>query len=256
MNGGVGAPPVAPPVATLGAASGEGWGEVDAESQETLLGDTSVLGAIHSFLFGDGAPGPTALARNMIIGRYIVRRKCRLAARELFPLLEVPPEAGLSAPPLKAARIIAHFRGSLGGSVSGEVTVHFPELATQEAALALKPAPGEPCLGTENFSFLSEEEWRFSRKSRQELQAAFGLGVLNLFGVLWMRGALASGLLPLRGPITPWLNAGSSFLLAYAVAFLALPAARLGAITALNSRIRARNAQRRAMAGELVERVK
>jgi len=245
-----------------GGGSGSG-GSVGGAVGEDTAADASPLRVIHSFVFGDEPPGhhrERQAAAWRVVGRHIIRKRCSLPARDLFPFLLEPPSLGLAAPPSAAAPILAHFRGASSVDPRGGcLRCAFPELSTHDAARALAPGGGEEGPSTTQglsqgclVECLEEPPRVFSSRPREHLVAAAALGTANLAGVLWLRGALAGGLLPVDGaPLAALVHRCAGVLVAYAWAFLALPLCRAALLAAANRRAANRNAARRAMAEEL-----
>jgi hypothetical protein len=230
--------PVAVPVAARVASD---WAE---PTEPLLAGEEQppqLLQSIHSFVFGDEHASSDARSHWKTVGRFLVSKQCSVAAEELFPFLQAPPPAGLAAPPRVVAPILQHFRGTFRQSPGGGIRCDFKELAGPDSARALGDGAAA--------AMLVELPCAFTAKPVEHMRVAAGLGVANLLGVLWLRSQLKFG--GLGGPVAPVLRAASSFLLAYACAYLALPAARWSLLQVANARVNRRNALRKAMATEL-----
>jgi len=221
-------------------------------------GGVDVFQAVHSFLFGDGSSATPPRDRNELwlqVGRHIVAHRGALTTEALLPFVPSPPALS-QAPPaprdpslppggssiteserLAVAEVLAHFRGRPVRTDAGTIMLQFPELSSPECRRTLPPAnPPE--------RYLHEEDPVFSQQAPRSVWIGLGLGLANLCGVLWLRHALATGWAP-EGPATPLVRGLLGFLLAYAAAFLLVPALRWAVLKGANAMRQERNRRRR-----------
>lgn len=211
-----------------------------AEMEEEKSG---IFEGIFSYIFGDGDPNGANLeaARLRECSRVIRANGGAVTAEQLAPFcdLEDPDEGsyqeGFVLP------IVSQLGGEAEVTEDGDIIYLFPDLQVSARDDYELQALGG------GMDYLEEKTIEFSRNPAWGNVAAGGLGVVNLGGALYLGQALASPALSgvtLAG-VFGLVQAGYPFLLAYAILFNAIPAARYFSTEKKNAEIKKRNSARR-----------
>jgi len=193
------------------------------------------LEAIYSFLFGDGNPNADLEDRRWrTIGAVIRNNRGAVVAEQIAPYLDIPE--GGQADEDYMLPVLSKFDGRPEVSPEGEIVYHFPQLqstATQQRSKSIA-------------AYLRELPWRFSQATSGQKMLAIALGSVNLVGALVLGYLLSEPTVTAgAGAFIAFVQSIFAVLLAYGVAFLAIPLVRFFWIQWQNKRIEARNEQRR-----------
>lgn len=205
---------------------------------------SGIFEGIFSYIFGDGDPNGANLeaARLRECSRVIRANGGAVTAEQLAPFcdLEDPDEGsyqeGFVLP------IVSQLGGEAEVTEDGDIIYIFPDLqvSARDDDYELQTSGGE-------MEYLEEKTIEFSRNPTWGNFAAGGLGVVNLGGALYLGQFLAQPALSgvtLSG-VFGLVQAGYPFLLAYAILFNAIPAARYFSTEKKNAEIKKRNTARR-----------
>lgn len=197
------------------------------------------LEAIFSFLFGDGNPNADFEDRRWrTIGTVIRNNGGAIAAEQIVPYLDIAGQP--AADENYMLPVLTRFNGQPEVSPEGEIVYHFPEL--QSTAAQRRPQSVS--------AYLREFPWRFSQASSGQIMLAIGLGAVNVIGALVLGSLLRGGAAQLGG-LVAFVGSIFGLLLAYGVAFLAVPLGRYFWIQWRNGQIESRNQQRQDRAARL-----
>jgi len=196
------------------------------------------LEAVYSFLFGDGNPNADLEDRRWrTIGSVIRNNRGAVVAEQIAPYLDLPEAA--QADEDYMLPVLSKFDGRPEVSPEGEIVYHFPQLqstATQQRPKSIA-------------AYLRELPWRFSQATSGQKMLAIALGSVNLVGALVLGYLLSDPTAIARaGAFITFVQSIFVVLLAYGVAFLAIPLVRYFWIQWRNKKIEARNEQRRQQA--------
>ena len=195
------------------------------------------LEAIFSFLFGDGDPNADLEERRWrSIGTVISNSGGAIAAEQVAPYLDDLGEGWNKEYEDYMLPVLSRFDGRPEVSPTGELVYYFPELQVSAAER-----------GTTALSaYLKEVKRKFTSATSDQVMIAIGLGGLNIVGALVLRNMLQSAVA--QGVVfTGYIAFVQSIfwiLLAYGVAFLAIPLARYYWVQWRNSKIEKRNEAR------------
>jgi flagellar basal body-associated protein FliL len=203
------------------------------QSAETNL---NFLEGIYSFLFGDGNPNANLEERRWQTIATVIRNNGGVAvAEQITPYLDTVKQGTFQDQDDAMLPVLSRFNGRPEVSPTGQIIYHFPEL--QVTAAQRKPQPVA--------AYLRELPWRFSQASSGQVIGAIGLGGVNLIGALVLARLLGDGAIAAElGGLVAFVSGIYWILLAYGIAFLAIPLVRYFWIQWRNRAIEARNQQR------------
>ncbi|MGI0489828.1 hypothetical protein ACN4EK_30810 [Pantanalinema rosaneae CENA516] len=201
------------------------------------------LEAIFSFLFGDGNPNHNLEERRwQAIGTVIRNHQGAVVAEQIAPYLDDLGQGYAQEYEEYMLPVLTRFNGRPEVSPEGDIIYQFPDLqtsATQQRRHSIA-------------AYLQELPWQFSQATSGQRTLAIGLGVLNLGGAIWLGFLLAGGELAAElGGIVAFVQSIFWLLLAYGVAFLAIPIGRYLWIRGQNHKIISRNQSRQTRAMRL-----
>ncbi|MGF1536167.1 MAG: hypothetical protein ACFB4J_06735 [Elainellaceae cyanobacterium] len=206
--------------------------------------EMNFLEAIFSFLFGDGNPNADLEDRRwQTVASLIRQRNGAIAAEEVAPYLDGVQERDLEDEDY-VLPVLSRFNGRPEVSPDGDIVYHFPELQVTASRQRGRSLP----------DYLQELTWRYSEASSGQLMLAGGLGLFNIVGAFYLGGLLQQVALDptFQTGFIAFVSSIYGLLLLYAVGFVTVPLVRYLWIRWRNSRVEARNRQRRAN----VERLK
>lgn len=215
-----------------------GYDVYDMEQQKPKMG---FLEAVYSLVFGDGDPNDGREQRALAAVAATVRRNGGVVTGEqLAPLLS-PPSYGKASGTVNVdeswvLEALTRLNGRPEVTKGGQIVYVFPDLQTTAGEVSKDEKPP---------SVLKEKEVPFSLAEDDQLTFAGILGVLNLVGAGWLGVQFAS--LPAYVVLGGFLGAVKAIypaLLAYAIGFLAAPAARYFNLDGTNKDIQRRNRNR------------
>jgi hypothetical protein len=196
--------------------------------------ELSFLGAVFSFLFGDGNPNANLEERRWkIIGQAIRKQQGVITAEQVAPYLE---EAKAHSED-HIMPVLLRFNGQPEVSPIGDIVYRFPDLQTVSQTRQFKRVP----------QFLEEKPWQFSLASPGQKGWVAALAAFNI------AGTVAIGLL-LKGKAVGLLALVAYLywpMLLYATGFAVIPLCRWLWLQWANRRIAQRNQQRRQWLGLL-----
>ncbi len=203
--------------------------------------------AIFSFLFGDGNPNADIEERRWrTVGNVISNNGGAITAEQVAPYLDNLGEGWDKEYEDYMLPVLTRFNGQPEVSPTGDMVYYFPELqvsAMQRGRAAVS-------------AYLKEAKRKFTEASSNQVMLSIGLGSLNIIGALVLWNMLQSFIA--QGAVLPAaaVFAQSMFwlLLAYGVAFLAVPLIRYYWVQGQNAKIERRN-QERAQRAEAVNRL-
>lgn len=192
---------------------------------------------VFAFLFGDGNPnGDLEERRWRLIAQVIRNQDGVVVGEQILPYLDEVPPGALESEDYMLP-VLAKFNGYPEVTPQGGLVYRFPDL--QRVAAKRPKRDVAP--------YLEEKPWPFN-------EAGMGANVLSAsLGGLYLGGSLVLGSL-LADPVVQAQTTGFlgfiqgiySFLLGYAILFLAIPAGRYLWLQWVNQRIRRRNQIRQA----------
>ncbi|KAK8466674.1 hypothetical protein PHAVU_008G154100 [Phaseolus vulgaris] len=202
--------------------------------------------SVFSFVFGDGDPNQgIEEERWKLIGQYIASNGGVVAAEELAPYLDIDSMEGLKDDESYILPVLLRFDGQPDVDEKGNILYRFPSLQrTASQKSKRKEYVGRrwaDWVGIEKF--FQEKKWQFSKTGTSERAMVFGLGGLNLFGVIILGTMLKdmavapSSFIKFVGDIFPLLQI-------YAGCFFAIPLFRWFLIRKKNDDIQKRNKAR------------
>jgi len=215
-------------------------------------GQMSFLESIFSFLFGDGNPNVNLEERRwQAIATVIRNNGGTVIAEQIAPYLDDLGSGSSRDLEDYMLPVLSRFNGRPEVSPEGDLVYRFPELQVMAEEYRATPVA----------AYLKETPWQFSAASSAQKMWAVGLGGVNLVAALALGSLLRDGtiayVLAREGIAASGLIAFTSsifgFLLAYGVAFLAIPLIRYFWIQWRNKRVEARNEDRQERAIALNE---
>ena len=201
--------------------------------------DLNLLEAIFSFLFGDGDPNKNLDERRWsAIATVIRNNRGAVTAEQLAPYLD---NANLNDD-LEDYVIpaLSRFNGRPKVSPQGDLVYYFPELQVTANNYQPQSVP----------AFLKEVKRRFTSASSDQITIAIGLGTLLVVGSIYLSYIAAGWTTGFIGLIYSLCD----LFLAYGVAFLGIPAVRYFLMQRQNQKIETRNAQRKRLVGQTIQR--
>jgi hypothetical protein len=210
-------------------------------------GGMSFLESIFSFLFGDGNPNADLETyRWRRIGETIRRLGGAVTAEQIAPLLDVPepPESrgAVYVDESFMLPVLERFGGRPEVTDDGDIVYVFPDLLNTVSGSGSTSGSASSEQSHYDKGYIEEQEYVFSKASSGQILGAAGLGVLNLLGAVTLGEYMAQ----LRAVPLPFLKWLYPPLLAYALAFLIIPAVRWYRQRKENERIQRRNRARKA----------
>ncbi|KAE9459227.1 hypothetical protein C3L33_08874, partial [Rhododendron williamsianum] len=203
--------------------------------------------SVFSFVFGDGDPNQgIEEERWKLIGEYIASNGGVVTAEELAPYLDLET-TNQTGDDSYILPVLLRFDGQPEVDEEGNILYRFPSLqrTASPQRSGRKEYVGRKWAdwvgGVEKF--FKEKQWQFSKASTSEKAMVFGLGGLNLFGVIILGTMLKnvavkpSGLITFVSDIFPVLQV-------YAASFFAIPLVRWFFIRMRNAEIEKRNLAR------------
>jgi len=193
------------------------------------------LESVYSFLFGDGNPNADLSDRRWrTIGSVIRGNRGAVVAEQIAPYLDI--SEGSRADEDYMLPVLSKFDGRPEVSPEGEIVYHFPQLQSTAAQQQPKSIA----------AYLRELPWRFSQATSGQRMLAIALGSVNLVGALVLGYLLSDpAAIATAGAFVTFVQSIFVVLLAYGVAFLAIPLIRYFWIQWRNQKIEARNERRR-----------
>jgi hypothetical protein len=194
------------------------------------------LEAVFSFLFGDGNPNADLEERRWkAIGTVIRNNRGAVAAEQIAPYLDDVGQGYDHEYENYMLPVLTRFNGRPEVSPEGDIVYHFPELQTMAVEQGQQSIP----------AYLKEFPRRFSQAGSGQIILAVGLGAVNFVGALALGSLLADGTAAAElGGLVAFVQSIYWVLLAYGVAFLAVPLIRYFWIQWRNRAIASRNEQR------------
>lgn len=213
------------------------------QKEEKQPGEMNFLEAVFSFLFGDGDPNFNLEERRwQAIAATIRYHQGAVVAEQIAPYLDDLGTGYSQEYEDYMLPILVRFEGRPEVNPEGQIIYHFPELqVTASASESTQPV----------LPYLKEKLWQFSQANFQQIMLAVGLGAVNIIGALILGSLLADGKVALAGGLVAFVSSIYWFLLAYGIAFLAIPLIRYFLIQRRNTKIAVRNEQRQARASLL-----
>jgi hypothetical protein len=207
----------------------------------------SAFESIFSFLFGDGNPNADLETyRWRRIGETIRRLGGAVTAEQIAPLLDVPepPESrgAVYVDESFMLPVLERFGGRPEVTDDGDIVYVFPDLLNTVSGSGSTSGSASSEQSHYDKGYIEEQEYVFSKASSGQILGAAGLGVLNLLGAVTLGEYMAQ----LRAVPLPFLKWLYPPLLAYALAFLIIPAVRWYRQRKENERIQRRNRARKA----------
>ena len=201
--------------------------------------DLNLLEAIFSFLFGDGDPNKNLDERRWsAIATVIRNNRGAVTAEQLAPYLDnANLDDDLEDYVIPA---LSRFNGRPKVSPQGDLVYHFPELQVTANNYQPQSVP----------AFLKEVKRRFTSASSDQITIAIGLGTLLVVGSIYLSYIAAGWTTGFIGLIYSLCD----LFLAYGLAFLGIPAVRYFLMQRQNQKIETRNAQRRRLVGQTIQR--
>jgi len=198
--------------------------------------DLNFLEAVFSFLFGDGNPNADLEERRwQSIAAIIRSQRGVVVAEQVAPFLDDLGQGWSAEDEDYMVPVLSRFNGVPQVSPEGGLVYHFPELQVTAAERSARSRE----------TWLDERPWRFSQASSTQILWAAGLGGANLIGALALGSLLRDPMLVAQaGDFVGFVAAIYGLLLAYGVAFLAVPLGRYFWIQRQNRRIDVRNTRR------------
>jgi hypothetical protein len=195
----------------------------------------SFVGAVFSFLFGDGNPNAKLEERRwQAIGQVIRKQRGVITAEQVAPYLdEAKPHSEDHIMP-----VLLRFNGLPEVSPIGDIVYRFPDLQTFTQSRKFKRLP----------QFLEENRWVFSSASPGQKTWIVALGAFNLVGLAALGAFLAKA--PAVGILALVAFLYMPIAL-YAVGFATIPLGRWLWLKWANQQIEARNRKRRQSLGLL-----
>ncbi|MGL5062229.1 MAG: hypothetical protein ACRC62_19815 [Microcoleus sp.] len=193
--------------------------------------EMNFLEAVFSFLFGDGNPNYNLEERKWSNIATVIRNdRGAIVAEQIVPYLDNLGKGYEREYEEYMLPALARFDGRPEVSPEGQIVYHFPQLQTT----AIQENTQQVA------TYLREFKWRFSNASSGQIMLAAGLGAVNFVGALILgnlltKGALAGGFIAAIYPA----------ILIYGIGFLTIPLIRYFWIQWKNSKIEARNQERR-----------
>jgi len=214
-------------------------------------GQVSFLESIFSFLFGDGNPnGNLEERRWQAIATVIRNNGGTVVAEQIAPYLDDLGSGSSRDLEDYMLPVLSRFNGRPEVSPEGDLVYRFPELQVMAEEYRATPVA----------AYLKESPWQFSAASSAQKMWAVGLGGVNLVAALALGSLLRDGTIAAviaQGGFGSGLVAFTSgifgVLLAYGLAFLAIPLLRYFWIQWRNKRIETRNEDRQERAIALNE---
>jgi hypothetical protein len=213
------------------------------QSGQRAESNLNFLEGIYSFLFGDGNPNANLEERRWQTIATVIRNNGGVAVVEqMTPYLDTVKQGNFQDQEDAILPVLSRFNGRPEVSPEGQIIYHFPEL--QVTAAQRKPQPVA--------AYLRELPWRFTQASSGQVIGAIGLGGVNLVGALVLARLLGDGTIAAElGGLVAFVSGIYWILLAYGIAFLAIPLARYFWIQWRNRSIEARNQKRQERAAAL-----
>lgn len=215
-----------------------GYRPARSRERQTPDGKMNFLEAIFSFLFGDGNPNADLEERRwQTIGSVIRNNGGAVAVEQVIPYLDRSRKVSNEDYMLP---VLTRFNGMPEVSPDGDIVYHFPELQTTAAQRQPRSVA----------AYLRELPWRFTQATSGQKMTAIALGSVNLIGALVLGSLLRNSTL-IAGGFIGFVQSIFVLLLAYGIAFLAIPLGRYFWIQWRNQQIEARNQQRQELAVRL-----
>lgn len=207
--------------------------------------DMNFLEAIFSFLFGDGDPNADLEDRRwQAIASVIRTHDGAVVAEQIAPYLGDLGDGWDRESEDFMLPVLSRYDGRPEVSPKGGLVYRFPELQVMAEARHRASVP----------RFLQELPRPFSQASSGQIMLAIGLGSANLIGALVLGSLLQDqALVAELGGIVALVNTLYWGLLAYGIAFLAIPLGRYFWVQRQNQRIAARNDAREQRAAALLQ---
>ncbi|XP_061360665.1 uncharacterized protein At5g03900, chloroplastic [Gastrolobium bilobum] len=203
--------------------------------------------SVFSFVFGDGDPNQgIEEERWKLIGQYIASNGGVVAAEELAPYLDIDSTEGLKDDESYILPVLLRFDGQPEIDDEGNILYRFPSLQrTASQKSKRKEYVGRRWAdwvgGVEKF--FKEKKWQFSKTSTSERAMVFGLGGLNLFGVIIL-GTMLKDMTVAPSSFIKFVADIFPLLQIYAGSFFAIPLVRWFFIRKRNADIEKRNKAR------------
>jgi hypothetical protein len=210
---------------------------------------SGIFESIYSYIFGDGDPNRSVEAARLREASKVIRKNGgAVTAEQLAPFCDVDDPDELGDKFLVEEGFVLPIVSQLGGEPvvtdDGDIVYIFPDL--QVSARGEDGDFDELVLGSD-VDYLEEKTVEFSRNPAIGNIATAGLGVVNLGGALYLGQVLASPTMAgvRLGGMFGLVQAGYPLLVAYAILFNAIPAARYFYNEKKNGEISKRNSARR-----------
>ncbi|MBE9080308.1 hypothetical protein IQ241_23975 [Romeria aff. gracilis LEGE 07310] len=199
--------------------------------------------AIFSFLFGDGDPNADLEERRWsAIATTIRNNGGTTTAEQVAPYLDDVGEGWTQESEDYMLPTLTRFNGQPEVSPQGDLIYYFPELQVT-AARQERRSVG---------AYLKELPHKFTAATSSQVMLSIGLGAANLIGAIVLGSLLQDQVLVAElGGLVAFVNSIYWLLLAYGVAFLAVPLVRYFWVQRQNRRIESRNQQRQDRAAAL-----
>ncbi|OKH15149.1 hypothetical protein [[Limnothrix rosea] IAM M-220] len=204
--------------------------------------DMNFLESVFSFLFGDGNPNPNLEERRwQNIGQIIQNNDGAVVAEQIAPYFD---DLDAIAEENHMMAVMARFNGYPEVSPEGELIYYFPELQVKAQERRKQFVP----------DYLEENRWTFTLAPVNQKFLAMGLGGINFVLALVLGSMLQDSVMVAQmGGFIGLVSALYPALIVYAIAFLTIPLVRYFWIQRRNSKLDARNSQRKATAAVLAE---
>ncbi len=211
-------------------------------------GELNFLEAVFSFLFGDGNPNFDLEKRRWKeIAKVIRNHQGAVTSEQIAPYLDNLGKGYALEYEEYMLPVLAKFDGRPEVSPQGQIIYHFSELQTT----------AKKNQSQEISPYLREYPWRFSEANSGQILLATGLGMINFVGALVLGNlftkAATLGKLNLLGGFLGFVQGIYPILLIYGIGFLTIPLIRYFWIQWRNSKIEAKNNERKLRA-EVLEK--
>ncbi|PRQ43942.1 hypothetical protein RchiOBHm_Chr3g0473761 [Rosa chinensis] len=239
------------------------------EKPQPVAGTLKFGESFFSFVFGDGDPNRGIEEKRWkLIGNYISSNGGVVAAEELAPYLDIETTgdtlvsvvmmAVIKFPIVHVKKfcsctdeayilpVLSRYEGQPLIDEEGNILYQFPSLQ-RTASRKMRICPE---IVGEADKFLKEEKWQFSKISIAKRAMVVGLGGLNVFGVLILRGLLQDPIVAQVGFIK-FITSINPLLQIYAGFFFVIPLFRGFVLLKTNADIEKRNQARQQFAQDI-----
>ncbi|KAK9921263.1 hypothetical protein M0R45_029782 [Rubus argutus] len=208
-----------------------------------------------SFVFGDGDPNQGIEEKRWkLIGQYIASNGGVVAAEELAPYLDIETSGETLTDEAYILPVLLRFEGQPLIDKEGNILYQFPSLQSTAASERNGRKECVQRIWPESVGkvdkIFKEEKWKFSKTSIAKRAMVVGLGGLNLFGVIILRGLLKDPTVA-QVDFIKFITRIFPLLQVYAGSFFVIPLFRWFFLLKTNADIEKRNQARQQFARDL-----